>query len=503
MQFLFLKSKILGKIMSKKLVRIHDPKNLAGKDLFKLDKKIEFAMAALAHRPNNGGNPLLFAICAGKRHVLSDMPTAATDAVNFYWGVDFLKSLKPSQVLTVLKHEALHVLLMHTEQIKGTIYPRAFNMAIDFIVNSVIEREWRLHESNPTYSLDHKFEKGKHPLWQGALGKTVSFEELKELFKKDKKEIELLLKSLKDSESKKEEQEQEQEQKQEQEEHSCPACGDKKEKPGAMILVDLSLLGRPAADIYKEIKEWYDSLSKDLQDLIDKFGFGLDQHMQGNRSKEQSIKDLLRAYGMAKQLRGTIPSEIEELLGELHDPTLNLSEFLDQSIKRVSVEGGSKANYSYYRRRFISQNFYYPKYMKGRPTGVIMLDTSGSMSEKDISDGVSEITQFAGAADLYIVPVDATPHWNAVTKVTKSSDFKRIKVVGRGGTVFEEFFRDYKFKLRKYGSIDFIIVITDGYCDYINPAYTPNCNVGWVLTQPIKDFQQPFGKVLRLKEVEI
>lgn len=499
-------------------MRLYEPTGkVSGHRLKNLSEKLELAMAMLAANPNKGGNPLLFAITAGRNHRLipdetpgwAGFRTAATDGPNYYWYPEFLEALSPIQVLTVLKHEAYHSLLMHPEYMKSVEYPKALNIACDFLVNAMAEREWQNSEAGSRH-----YGHGTHPLWNDPLGEPITLAELKKVFEQDSKsllenvnkEVERIKKmsAKRDHDSNMSEEEAlaevDKELEQERINKAKKLRGDEKAKEDIKIkytLVDSSLLGRTSLDIYREIKEWYKGLDDSLKDLLGEFM--TDHHMEGSSSKDDAIKRLLKSVGFCNQQRGTMPAEIEALLNELNDPTLDLSEFADQAIKKTIRDGGNKASYVRFKRRFLNMGYYFPKYLKPWPQIVVMLDTSGSMSDQDIADGVSELKQFAGRADIYIVPVDAKPHWDSVTKVSKSTEFKNVKITGRGGTVFHEFFRDYKQKLRKYGHFDAMIVITDAYCDQIPLELAPPCDVGWVITS-VADFNQCFGKPIYLRK---
>lgn len=495
-------------------MRIIEPTGKVSSALIdKLGKKLEISMAMLTSNPKKGGNPLLFATAAGKTHVLipdgtpgwGDFRTAATDGRQFYWYPEFLDALSPIQTLTVLKHEIYHNLLMHPLYMKSVEYPRVLNIATDFLVNAMIEREWKDSDAG------NRSTNGKeHPLWNEPLGKPITLKELKLTFEQDKKDLlenvekeaDRIREMGKNKDKNLSSQNTEQLDKEccESHEKIKKIKGDAKAKEDIKLkftLVDDSLLGRTSMDIYRELKEWYKDLDKDLQDLLS--DFLSDHHMEGDMDKKEAIKNLLRSVGFAKdQQRGTMPAEIEAILAELNDPTLDLSEFTDQAIKKNIRDGGNKASYVRFKRRFVGEELFYPKYMKPFTQILVLMDTSGSMSDNDISTSVSELKQFVGKANIYIVPVDAEPHWDKITKITSITDFSKIKVIGRGGTVFADFFKDYREKLKKYGHFDALIVLTDAGCDIIPIELAPQCDVGWLITSRL-EFNQHFGKPIYLK----
>src|SRR5690606_28752970 len=108
--------------------------------------------------------------------------TAATNGDTVYWCPRFLDSLSIPQALAIEKHEGWHIGLFHTIYMQGVEYPMAFNIAADFIVNSLVEREWLDFTNN--HHVDNK-----NILWQAPLGEPITLSELKEVFQQDKQDI--------------------------------------------------------------------------------------------------------------------------------------------------------------------------------------------------------------------------------------------------------------------------------------------------------------------------
>ncbi len=64
--------------------------------------------------------------------------------------------------------------------------------------------------------------------------------------------------------------------------------------------------------------------------------------------------------------------------------------------------------------------------------------------------------------------------------------------------MFDDFFSEYRVKLREYGPFDAIVVITDGGLTPPPAELRPNCDVAWVLTSDVFKFTPNFGKVVKL-----
>jgi predicted metal-dependent peptidase len=188
------------------------------------------------------------------------------------------------------------------------------------------------------------------------------------------------------------------------------------------------------------------------------------------------------------------------MLGELKKPTLKFTDIVRSALLRKVQDAGVNNDWRRLRRRYLSTNprQYLPRRYMHQPKWLAMLDTSGSMSDDDMAYGISQLQVLGNNTEGYVIPCDATPHWKGVHKVENADDLKRTKVVGRGGTVFDEFFRDFPKHLGT--NFDLIIVLTDGDCGTVPLSLRPKgIDVVWVLTRNNKDFRPEFGRVAPLR----
>lgn len=76
----------------------------------------------------------------GKSEILEEMPTAATDGINKFYGREFMDKLSPEETRAIVLHETLHVALKHIPRHRAMVRENAMlaNMAMDFVVNDVI-----------------------------------------------------------------------------------------------------------------------------------------------------------------------------------------------------------------------------------------------------------------------------------------------------------------------------------------------------------------------------
>ena len=80
-------------------------------------------------------------ICMGKSEVKEDIPTAATDGKNKYYGAEFIKDMNRKQLRYLVLHENFHVALKHCILFRDWTKraPQLTNIAQDFVVNALIE----------------------------------------------------------------------------------------------------------------------------------------------------------------------------------------------------------------------------------------------------------------------------------------------------------------------------------------------------------------------------
>lgn len=79
-------------------------------------------------------------IMLGKSTVTDDVPTAATDGRDKFYGIDFMNKLDEKELNFVVAHENFHVLYKHltTWQCLNRQNPQLANMACDYVINQQI-----------------------------------------------------------------------------------------------------------------------------------------------------------------------------------------------------------------------------------------------------------------------------------------------------------------------------------------------------------------------------
>lgn len=234
-------------------------------------------------------------------------------------------------------------------------------------------------------------------------------------------------------------------------------------------------------------------------DIFD-FGDTLDDHMDANESPEKMAKRLADAIESAKKMIGYVPGGMEDELGLLSAPRIRWQDFIRTKLIKTRV-GNGKNDWTRFKTRQLFAGLLNPKRKNNFATFGCLLDTSGSMSKDDMAFGVSQLQSIDERSEGWIVPADATVYWKDALKLRKvnSSEISQIKVVGRGGTMFAQFFDNYKEEM---GDTDFLIVITDGYLLDTDVAAMkdPGVDVIWLITSSCS-FSAPFGRVFELKSI--
>jgi predicted metal-dependent peptidase len=480
-----------------------------------LQEKIASCMARLFRKPVNGGNPFLFAFAAPKPHELTikygsmNIDTAATDGRKYFWNPIFLATMSPDEVATVMQHEGYHVVFSHPRRGKFKM-PNVWNIAVDYAVNSCIlhdqektQRKGTLFGGNIGTPLLYKdllaYIDGAQELPKGVFcyadksvyGRSPDaiYDEIIDHWNKSPRKCPvcggLTMKLSKgqdqgQNQGKGKGQNQDQDQGQNQGKgqnqdqgqdqdhgcgcgHKCPGCGSPFDRLGSM-----------------------------------------DCHIDSAVSRQEIEADLMRASEQATQMRGTTPSEIEGMLSELKKPALTFTDIVRSALLRKVQDVGNNNDWKRIRRRFLNTapKQYLPKQYIYKPRWLAALDTSGSMTQSDMEYGISQLQVLGNNTDGVVVPMDVTAKWKDAVKIdnaTASELIKKVKLTGRGGTDFNDFFAGYRKILGS--EYDVIVVLTDGYCGTVDLKYKPpqHTSVVWVLTQNNKDFVPPFGRIAHLR----
>jgi predicted metal-dependent peptidase len=229
----------------------------------------------------------------------------------------------------------------------------------------------------------------------------------------------------------------------------------------------------------------------------------------------ENIEELRRQWEERnKKQAGTTPGLIQRALAKLMAPKVNWKNELKRFITAIST----RSEYFLPNRRFLgSGNVLWgsKKVKEGFDSLVIIVDTSGSMSEKALEQAISEAYEIVSGfnpKETYIIWFDTTVYTPVpIIKKGEKEKIKLQKAYGGGGT---DFLPPYKWVeeniIRKNKKVGPVLFFTDGYPiasgwpterDFSIKSYSQN--VLWIITN--RDYPNddpsiviPFGKRIDL-----
>ena len=387
--------------------------------------------------------------------------TAATDGERIYFGPKFMDELSDSELDFILMHEILHVVLQHCFR-HGDRNDKQFNIACDIVVNSNILRS--NHMNLQTITLN-KYGESMHIAPDGKEGYEYTAEQVYEMLS------------------------------------PMPSGNNNKS----------SLAGAPCAgdDKGEDDDGKGSALGRAKQEKGEAGRSGLeDDHSKWGMEEEDDtlrdvwvkrLSDACEAISIRdpSNKRGILPLFAERLLNELRTPQTDWRMILNDFVQEEIVD------YSFTPpdRRFDESPFFLPDFNDKDELVkniLFMIDTSGSMSDDEITAAYSEvkgaIDQFDGKLEGWLGFFDA-----AIIEPIKFSDieeFKIIKPQGGGGTDFQIIF-EYVYKYMQDDPPVSIIILTDGYAPYPKEKLAMGIPVLWLINN--EDVTPPWGKVARIK----
>jgi predicted metal-dependent peptidase len=295
-------------------------------------------------------------------------------------------------------------------------------------------------------------------------------------------------------------------------------------------LMDQNYLGMTAEDIYAELKKESESSKKknnSLSAVAVCSGGGGDE--EGNENSEQTPKgwdlhiapDDMRGQNIRarefpsseerKRLRIALGKPVEEKLrgtmrglmegefkkaggGEVPWRTL-LSRFFT---------GLRRDNYRLMppNKKHIWNGLYLPSIGSPGPSHIVVaIDTSGSMSDRELGLILGELDKLRSATECRLTLIQCDADIQKVEEFDECSatSFERMRIYGRGGTRFEPVFDWIKEKSRQgVFTFDTLIYLTDGFGSF--PDKPPSYPVLWIMV-PHCIQQVPFGEVIKLENL--
>jgi len=222
--------------------------------------------------------------------------------------------------------------------------------------------------------------------------------------------------------------------------------------------------------------------------LLQKLSKKLDKSQIDNLGREWQGR-----VSAANQLsKGTAPGGLLREMAALENPELSWLQIIQTRFSKNE----RKRTWRTPNKRWLP--YYFPANVKQKGLkAVIAIDTSGSMSEAELTQALSEIWGLAQqfkTFELYVCTCDSKVYdVFEVKNGNKTRLFDIIKLRGGGGTSAVPVFEMIKERYRDI--IDCLIFFTDLYTDF--PKVKPFYPVYWVSQNANENI--PFGKIVKLR----
>lgn len=190
------------------------------------------------------------------------------------------------------------------------------------------------------------------------------------------------------------------------------------------------------------------------------------------------------------RMQGKLPASIERIVGELMQPEVSWDQALAFAMRsRLCQKGKGKSTFLPPNRRYLWRDIVLPSRRAGKVPGVAFsIDTSGSMSQEDITKGLSE---FDAVRKLYGLPTYLIECDAAVSSAKWIGAYEPIpKLTGGGGTSFIPVM-DHISKMDNRP--DVLVYFTDGWGEFGSP---PDFDVIWVINTEVV---APYGTTIHVK----
>jgi predicted metal-dependent peptidase len=180
-----------------------------------------------------------------------------------------------------------------------------------------------------------------------------------------------------------------------------------------------------------------------------------------------------------------MPGHLMDAIKALEKPIHNWKNEFRQIIGRKA--GGKRLTFSRRSRRH--NHFGIPGHSTHASIPLLIwVDTSGSMSQKELQKVFTEIEAMSQRFKIRVGQFDHQVQDEP--RAYHRGDWKKIKILGRGGTSFHA---PIQWMIDKKGAGDVNIILTDGCAPW---PTEPDFFVMWAIVN--KEYNPPWGKVVRI-----
>lgn len=349
---------------------------------------------------------------------------------------EFCEKLNVDELMAVVKHEIEHIVRLHMSRSGSDRDHLTWNVSADMVCNGT--------EKNPRIL---ELPKGAVYLHE-SLKEENTTEEVYDHLAKNKVKIKISCPSCGGKGKGKDGQGQGQGQ-----DGPCPMCGDKNQGGGK---------GKMTVE-----GTWIDDHSIWQGSTVSK------------DEARQVVKDMTEQA--TAKAAGNVPGHLVEVLKELDKPIVNWKYVFRQLMGRKA--GGKRMTYSRRSRRHNCFGVPGKSSHASIPLNVLV-DTSGSMSSKDLELVFTEIEAMSQRFKITVIQFDHAVQGKPAKY--HRGDWKKIKIHGRGGTSFQVVF-DWIEQNKMVADAN--IVLTDGYASF---GEQRPYHVLWAIVN--KDVKPPWGE---------
>lgn len=372
-----------------------------------------------------------------------DIATCATEGRNLYYNPQFVELVYAKQgesaATGLVLHEVLHAALGHIWR-RETRVPIIWNMACDYVVNSIVTTSGKCYLIPEGGLLDHKFDGMSSEAVYAELVKTIS-------------QNIVSMNCVGNNE---------------QCQGSCQGQGGQQSdsKKGKMAKD-----GDNQGNGQGHEQPWG---SHELWGSLE----------QSNQQAKANWESILAQAAMAAKSRGTMPESLERIVHNILFPKISWQEALYRFLQPM------KNDYTFIPpdRRYAAEGIFLPDMRSEELRDIVVaIDTSGSIDEADLTDFMSEVYGIFRSFDKvsgYVTDCDASVK-NFVEIDT--DDVADIKLHGGGGTDFRPVFEEIE---KRSLSPACVVFFTDGNGTF--PEQEPSYPVLWIIKNKDK-IEVPFG----------
>lgn len=215
---------------------------------------------------------------------------------------------------------------------------------------------------------------------------------------------------------------------------------------------------------------------------------GKSEEVQKSEMSDHVRRAFTEAYAVAKS-QGKLPADFERAIAKILKPKVDWLRALRNKLRYgVSRLEKRDVTWNIPNKRFLGRDYILPSNIGPEsPKICYAVDTSGSMSQKDLEQAMGELEDIRKRfnAKVYVLDCDADVHSSKWLNPQEPLPVLN----GGGGTDFRPVFEHIQEnKLNP----DYVVFFTDGYGSF---GDDPNMNVLWVMTT---DVSPPYGETVRV-----